>query len=661
MENMVIPILIEDKVKRYAYLIHRENGSILIDPGSKHHIPILLESLKSHIKISDISYIILQSNDYLNLSSLDDLNQRGFKGQLIVNESGVPYLNDMLDNKLISISSINYKLKIADKLTLEFIPIPFLPFPECFMTVFKEEGILFSSHLFSQKGCQSEHLEKLILSINQFHENIMPSVEFVRQAIKKLKKYNLILIYPRLGCALKNTMIPDVYAKVLAYDFYNSNQVVEYKNDKNVSFNYETICNHMLKRLESKYHRATILDVFKDSDIHLDLYPHIEIESTKLKDYKLWNDFFDIIYQKKSISWLMILEPIVKKYHNTHHIELPTIYKTSQVEQALKIADLNLEKTHLKEKVLELSSKISETTDKLLRCEITDLYNQKFMIGHLLNNLDKPLKENHVRGLILVHIDNLLAINKKYGTHKGNETLRNLVHLMQNIKTEDTVLFKQTGPGIYVYKHDIEEKALTAFALNLSKQVKKSDLFIEDITITISITTADELNNRYPLDERVNQFIELSQMRLERAKLKGKAQILDKYTDEDTYTEGIILLVDEDETYQNLMARIFDRIHYKLIMATDIYEAYEQLETHNVDIIISEINLSKLDGFQLKQKINESLTFKNIPFIMVSHLKNLEVVTRCNMLDIDLILQKPMIPDELIGHIKRIRDKKVKL
>jgi DNA-binding response OmpR family regulator len=96
-------------------------------------------------------------------------------------------------------------------------------------------------------------------------------------------------------------------------------------------------------------------------------------------------------------------------------------------------------------------------------------------------------------------------------------------------------------------------------------------------------------------------------------------------------------------------------------MATDIYEAYEQLETHNVDIIISEINLSKLDGFQLKQKINESLTFKNIPFIMVSHLKNLEVVTRCNILDIDLILQKPMIPDELIGHIKRIRDKKVKL
>lgn len=661
MVNNIIPILIEEKVKRYAYLIYRESGSILIDPGSKHHTPLLLEALKSHIKMSNLSYIILQSNDYLNLSSLEDLKKAGFKGQIIANESGVPYLNDMLDNQLLTIASLDYQLKLSNALTLDFIPIPFLPFPECFMTVYKEEGILFSAHLFSQTDCMDKDLEKLIGSINHFHEKILPSIEFVRQGIKKLKKYNLVMIYPRLGCFLGRIMIPDIYAKVLAYDFYNSNQVVEYKNNKNVAYNYETICNHMLKRLETRYHRADILDVFKDSAIHLDLYPHIEIESTTLKDYKLWNTFFDIIYQKKGITWLMILEPIVKKYHHTYHINLPTIYKTSNIEHELKIADLNLETSHLKEKVLELSTKISETTDKLLRCEITDLYNQKFMIGHLLNNLDKPLEQNHVRGLILVHIDNLLAINKKYGTHKGNETLRNLVHLMHNIKTDDTMLFKQTGPGIYVYKHDIEEKTLVAFALNLSKQVKKSDLFIEDISITISITTTNELNDRYPLDERVNQFIELSQMRLERAKLKGKAQILDKHTDEDTYTEGIILLVDEDETYQNLMAKIFDRIHYKLIMANDIYEAYEQLERHNVDIIISEINLSKLDGFQLKQKINESLTFKNIPFIMVSHLKNLDVVTRCNMLDIDLILQKPIIPDELIGHIRRIRDKKVKL
>ncbi len=659
MDNKLIPILLEESVKRYAYLIIEEDISILIDPGAKHHTPYLLTALKEHIEIQKLSYIVLQSNDYLNLTSLEEINKAGFTGSVIVNETGLPYLESMLQNRIITISSLEYVLKLDNGKSVEFIPIPFLPFPEGFMTIFVDEGVLFSAHLFSQGFVNHQNEENLISSINQFHEMVLPSVEFIRQAIKKLKKYNIVKIYPRLGNSIDRILIHDILSKVLSYDFYNTNQVVEHKSKKNISYNYETICNHMLKRLETKYHRYDILDIFKDSDIHLDLYPHIEIESTILSGYKLWNGFFDLIYQKKGVTALTLLEPIVKKYQKTYHIRLPAVYKTKSIELQAKIDDLSLEKKHLQDKVLELSSKISETTDKLLRCPITGLYNQRFMIGHLTNNIDRSLDENHSRGLILVHIDNLLEINKKYGAQKGDETLRNLVHLMNNLKHDETILFKQNGPGFYIYKHEAEKKDLTEFALKLSNEVKKSDLFIEPITTSMSIVTVDELNDRYQLDERVNQLVELAQKRLERAKHKGKGQVLDQKSDEKAYIEGNILLVDEDETYQNLMVKIFNRIHYEVIIATGIYDAYEQLENHNIDMIISEINLSKLDGFQLKQKINQSQTFKNIPFIMVSHHKNLDVITRCNLLDVDLILQKPIIPEELIGHIKRIRDKKV--
>jgi response regulator RpfG family c-di-GMP phosphodiesterase len=63
----------------------------------------------------------------------------------------------------------------------------------------------------------------------------------------------------------------------------------------------------------------------------------------------------------------------------------------------------------------------------------------------------------------------------------------------------------------------------------------------------------------------------------------------------------------------------------------------------------------------LKQRINTEKTFEKIPFIITSHHKNIDVVMRANLLGIDLILQKPIIPEELIGHIKRIRDKRVRL
>ncbi|MFA7075526.1 MAG: response regulator [Candidatus Izemoplasmatales bacterium] len=300
-----------------------------------------------------------------------------------------------------------------------------------------------------------------------------------------------------------------------------------------------------------------------------------------------------------------------------------------------------------------------ETTDKLLRCPITNLYNQRFMIEHLINNLDKNLEEDNSRALISMQIDNLLSINKKYGTLKGDETLKNLVYVVNKVKSDNTIVFKQNGPGLFIYKHEVLKENLKKFVVKLSNEIKESEVFVEPITVSISIVTVDELDKKYSLKERVSQFIELSLMRLERAKLKGKSQVLDKENDQDMYMEGILLLVDEDETYQNLIIKIFKRINYDVIVAKDIYLAYDILENHQIDCIISEINLSKLDGCQFKQRINSEKTYKNIPFVIASHHKNLDVIMRANHLDIDLVLQKPIIPEELIGYIQRIRDKRV--
>ena len=64
-----------------------------------------------------------------------------------------------------------------------------------------------------------------------------------------------------------------------------------------------------------------------------------------------------------------------------------------------------------------------------------------------------------------------------------------------------------------------------------------------------------------------------------------------------------------------------------------------------------------MDGFQLKMKMNESKTFSKIPFIMVSHNKTVDNIRRGNLLDVDLIIEKPIVPEELIGHVKRMKER----
>ena len=658
----ITQLILEEKVLRSSYLIQDKEEVILLDPGAKHHLPVLLKELNNLVNIKDINTIILQSNDFLNITSLEALVENGFNGLVIVNEAGLPYLNESLNIKFVTIADIDYKLQLKSGEILEFITTPFLPFPECFATYMTKHQLLFSGHLFSHGFLESKpSQEKLINAINSFHESIMPSVEFVRHSLLKLKSYKIVGIYPRLGNFISENNLKNMFESVSRYDFYNTKQVVLKKNEKNVSYNYIAILNHMLRWLETRYHPSEIYEVFKDSKIQLEQFANLEIASSSLSGYKLWNYFFEIIFNSKGVYWLALLEPIVRKYNRLYNINLPAIYTSKFIQQAKEIQSLSANNLVLGERLQDLQNKVTETTDKLLRCPITNLYNQRFMIEHLLTNLDKPLVVGETRGLMGIQIDNLVKINKKYGSLKGDETLRNLVYVLNQTKSELTLLFKQNGPGIFIYKQSAKDEEIKDFITRLNKNIADSDIFVEPVTLAISIVRIDELNPEFPTRERVNQLIELTLTRLERAKQKGNGQVLDKETDINTYTEGIILLVDEDETYQNLMVKIFKRINYDVIIAKDIYEAQEILENKKIDCIISEINLSKLDGFRFKQKLNDDIAFKSIPFIIASHHKSLDAIIRANLLDIDLVLKKPIIPEEIIGHIKRIKDKRVRL
>ena len=141
------------------------------------------------------------------------------------------------------------------------------------------------------------------------------------------------------------------------------------------------------------------------------------------------------------------------------------------------------------------------------------------------------------------------------------------------------------------------------------------------------------------------------------AKIQGKGMIIDETYTLPNASEGSILLVDEDPISRNMIHRIFTRLDYVVKVATSAKEAFDIVRTAQIDVIISEINLSKIDGFQLKQMLNETKAFKEIPYIMVSHNKTLDNIKRGNTLDVDLILEKPIVPEELVGHVKRFKER----
>jgi two-component system chemotaxis sensor kinase CheA len=83
----------------------------------------------------------------------------------------------------------------------------------------------------------------------------------------------------------------------------------------------------------------------------------------------------------------------------------------------------------------------------------------------------------------------------------------------------------------------------------------------------------------------------------------------------------VILVVDDSLTTRTLEKSILEAHGYVVRLAVDGLEALSRLRGEQVDLIISDIQMPRLDGFGLLQAVKADAQLKNIPVIMVSSLE----------------------------------------
>jgi len=113
-----------------------------------------------------------------------------------------------------------------------------------------------------------------------------------------------------------------------------------------------------------------------------------------------------------------------------------------------------------------------------------------------------------------------------------------------------------------------------------------------------------------------------------------------------------ILIVDDDDRILNFLKSKLKAHGYTVLTANNGAEALEQVKIHNVDLMVLDIIMPKMDGIQA---LTELRTFSTVPVLMLS----------AKATDIDKIkglssgaddyLIKPFNPDELVARIEAIR------
>jgi twitching motility two-component system response regulator PilG len=117
--------------------------------------------------------------------------------------------------------------------------------------------------------------------------------------------------------------------------------------------------------------------------------------------------------------------------------------------------------------------------------------------------------------------------------------------------------------------------------------------------------------------------------------------------------EPIVLVVDDSPTVRKIVQMTLQREHIKVITAADGLSALTSVADAMPAVILLDIQLPRMDGYQICQIIRKNLQFRTIPIIMLSGKDGLFDKMRGRLAGSTEYLTKPFDTAELIQTVKK--------
>jgi CheY-like chemotaxis protein len=114
----------------------------------------------------------------------------------------------------------------------------------------------------------------------------------------------------------------------------------------------------------------------------------------------------------------------------------------------------------------------------------------------------------------------------------------------------------------------------------------------------------------------------------------------------------LVLLV-EDHADTRLMYAEYLRPDYDTSEAGDGITALEAARTSPPDIIVTDLALPRMDGFELIARLRADEQLRSIPVIALSGYSGIDVDARVRAAGTAVVIQKPCLPETLVQELRR--------
>jgi DNA-binding response OmpR family regulator len=116
-----------------------------------------------------------------------------------------------------------------------------------------------------------------------------------------------------------------------------------------------------------------------------------------------------------------------------------------------------------------------------------------------------------------------------------------------------------------------------------------------------------------------------------------------------------VLVVDDEPEIVKLVAKFLESRGHRVTIARDGQEALDAVAAEKPDVLVIDLNLPKVDGFEVTKRLKNAPATRDLPIVMMTAaFPTVEEADRGLSLGADEYVVKPFLRDVLVHNVERL-------
>jgi diguanylate cyclase (GGDEF)-like protein len=270
---------------------------------------------------------------------------------------------------------------------------------------------------------------------------------------------------------------------------------------------------------------------------------------------------------------------------------------------------------------------------------------------HAFGNLSSTLQPDEPYSLAVIDVDRFRAVNESCGRETGDVVLRGVADLIRMSTASGQVVGRWQGDQFMALLPGVEQNEAVSW-LQRCLDALRHHSFHSEQGGTFNVTfSAGVVQGRpaAPADETISDAFG----RLFLAKEAGRARVVGDDAEVEPRASKV-LLADDDDVVAAIVRSSLEGHGFVFEHCADGAAALESAQSDRVDLFLLDVNMPKMDGFELLAHLRSDPSYAGVPVAMLTSAGDEESLERAMALGADDYLVKPVSTYELVAHVQRL-------